>query len=121
MNKKTKNTLGIIFTIIVIALLNYKTIATLFKDILSQNGLNQYSGQIDSCLKSKESSVGERKVLGLEYACAIEVAATIYEKEPDKAIDLCKKYSPFPALSADPSSERIQISACKSSIEKHLK
>lgn len=117
MNKQHKNIIGILLTIGVIVLLSYKPLAKTFSELLQQNELNQYSQPIADCLKEKEAELGDRKVLGLEYGCAIEVAATIYQEDPEKAIRLCEKYSPLPTIPDYPTSGQINKEACKNSIE----
>lgn len=121
MKKKTKDIIITALIFLGISLLNYKSIASFFDNLAAQSNLNQYSEAINDCIKTEQEALGDKKVIGLEYSCAIKVASSIYKEDPDTAIELCKKYSILPVLPDDPTAGRVQTSACKSSIEKRLK
>lgn len=88
--------------------------------------LAPYAATISGCVQQKEAAANGQKIIGLDYSCAIETAATFYESDPEKAILLCKKYNPFfkPSGNTDDvfekSQEQIARAACRSSIERVL-
>jgi hypothetical protein len=92
------------------------------------SSLKQYQGEISRCAAEKQNAAGANKVVGLEYSCAIEVAATFYSAEPEKAIQLCLLYNPIMKLdlgskkdAAAKADEAISRAACKGSIEQAMK
>ncbi len=57
--------------------------------------LHEYDQDIQQCVKEKQKLLGDQKVVGIEYSCAIKKAATFYEEDPEKAIQLCMIYNPL--------------------------
>jgi hypothetical protein len=55
-------------------------------------------------------------IIGSEYDCAINIAATFYNEDPEKAIALCSKYS----LTFAPKTEYTD-NICKMQIEEIIK
>ncbi len=67
---------------------------------------------IQECVNNKKASLGNLQVIGLEFECALEAAASLYNQDPEKAIDICVKYNP----AGLPSSDSFVRNECKALI-----
>lgn len=63
---------------------------------------------VQECVQKVKAKLGNVQVLldnvqvvGLEFDCALELAAKIYGQDPEKAISLCVKYNPIGLLPDD--------------------
>lgn len=98
---------------------------SLLNNLKKSKQLNQYKGQIETCTVRKQAETNGKQVIGLDFSCAIDVAATLYANDPETAIDLCMKYNAL-APKGDPKDPYVRNltlihrSACRSSIEKRL-
>ncbi|HLD61147.1 MAG TPA: hypothetical protein VJA27_03400 [Patescibacteria group bacterium] len=104
-----------------------------FRSFQAEWPLRQYKKDISHCTEEAKKQLGNQKVFGLEYACAIEKAAAFYNTNPEQAIQLCMKYNPLfdiqlgreyssfePDDLAAQRDEQIVRVSCKVSIEKEL-
>lgn len=100
----------------------------------AERPLRQYKKNIANCVKDAKKQVGNEKVIGLEYSCAIQIAATFYAVDQEKALNLCMIYNPlfdvdigreYSSFNSDDlwaqKNEQIARVACKTSIERELK
>lgn len=103
----------------------FSGIKDLIRD-LSFNDLAQYRAPLKKCVDEKTLAASGTKIFGLEYECAIDVGATFYVQEPDKAIRLCKEFYPLrPAGGGDDFSRKyednLQTSVCRLAFERRIR
>jgi hypothetical protein len=136
MDKKKHSIWGIIGTILLIIFLGGSIIYKLKPQIAlftAEMALNEYSDDIAKCISETKAKTGDQKVVGIEYECAINVAATFYGTDPEKAINLCMINNPFFDIQPGRKyssgniedmyakrNETIARSSCISSIERRL-
>ncbi len=102
-----------IWTVLIIIFLAASFINKYGHEIVEWYKIQPYLTKVDDCYQ-EELAKTEEKVIGLDYSCAIDIAATVYGENPDLAIAICSKYGPLPE--DDP----IQISTCRHQIENRL-
>lgn len=122
-SSRIKNIVYWILAIILIGLLSfdswYPQILEMMEKMTQNRELVGYDAQVQKCLKEEQARLGGEVVIGLEYGCAIDVAATFFEEDPDLAVALCMKYSLV--QSEDEFLERVNKGACRLSISERLK
>ena len=88
--------------------------------------LKPYAKDIKKCLAQKEQETAGQAVVGLEYSCAVEIAAGFYGVDPEKAIRLCMAYNPVKKDYYDPNDafDRQELNtmniACRVSIRRAI-
>lgn len=100
----------------------YENLKPYITSVQESSELKEYKDDIEACLAEMESQ-SDNEVVGLEYSCAINVAATFYESDPEKAIKLCMSKNPFFDVQSGSDdiyaqrNEQLARSSCKASIE----
>lgn len=102
-----------IWTILLIIFFVASFISKYGDEIIDWYKIQPYQTKVDDCYQEKIAKT-EKKVIGLDYSCAVDIAAIVYEEDPDLAITICSKYG---LLSED---DPIQISTCRHQIEDRL-
>ena len=135
--EKKKSSFYTFATIVIVIITTgslYRNLAPQISSSLAEWSLRQEFGDsIKKCVEQKESTLNGKKVIGIEYSCAIQTASTIYDKDAKKAIDLCMIYNPLFDIQLNRSysstnpddlwaqkNENIAKGSCKSSIENLL-
>lgn len=93
---------------------NIKTIRQSFIDLEVSWRLRPYERRIKICLQENEKTLDEKKVIGIEYECAIRAASSFYEQDRELAIELCSRHRFFDAGNS------VMRPACISSIEQQV-
>ena len=97
--------------------MGYEKVKPLISSLNSELGLNKHRPAIEDCVSNKKVEFGSQEIIGLEYECAIDIAATFYNSEPEKAIELCVRNNVlFDGL--DENSARFARAVCRDEIEK---
>ncbi|MEK7528169.1 MAG: hypothetical protein AAB592_00180 [Patescibacteria group bacterium] len=102
-----------IWTILLIIFLAASFINKYGDKIVDWYKIQPYLAKVDDCYQEAIAKT-EKKVIGLDYSCAIDVAATIYEEDPDLAVAICSRYSFLPE------NEPLSASICRQQIEGEL-
>jgi len=118
MKKQTEKILGIIAIVLVILLLNYKSIKNYINDYTNSD---KNKTAINNCMEINRTGADNQTESKLEYDCAMETAAKMYNQEPDKAINLCMQYLPSFVSADDAEGQKIRKMSCQTIIEKRLK
>ena len=101
------------WTILLIIFITASFINKHGNEIVEWYKIQPYLKQVNNCYQ-EEAAKTEKIVVGLDYSCAIDIAATVYEEDSNLAIEICGKYSLLPE--DDP----IQASTCRHQIEDRL-
>ena len=125
---------GTFFLVIIIGSSIYDDIKPGITSFMAEWSLREYKKDITVCVANTKEQMGDKKIIGLEYECAINKAATFYNENPERAIQLCMIYNPlfdiklgreYSSINADDlyaqKNEQIVRTACKVSIEEELK
>lgn len=72
---------------------NRKALLDAAVDLKNNWRLAPYEKQVQECLvKARERTAGQ-KVVGLEFSCAIQIGREFYAKDPELAMELCRRHS----------------------------
>lgn len=127
---------GIMGTILLVFIIGgniYNELKPQIASFTAEWALREYKDDIAKCVSETKEELGDKKVVGLEYECAIKVASTFYNADSEKAIQLCMINNPlfniklgreYSTLDTDDlyaqKDEQIARISCKSSIERRL-
>lgn len=134
--KRKYNFWGIMGSILLIFIIGgniYDNLKPQIASFAAEWALREYKDDIATCVTETKKELGDKKVVGIEYECAISVASTFYNSDPEKAIQLCMVNNPFfdiqlgreySSLNTDDlyaqKNEQIARTSCKLSIERRL-
>lgn len=125
--------LGILFAVLIVGTNIYNNLKPKFISLTAENALHEYIDDISACVSTAKEKLGDKKVAGLEYDCAIHVASTFYHSDSEKAIQLCMIHNPFFDIQLEREysknntddlyarqDEQLARTSCQSSIERKL-
>lgn len=110
MNKKEKTNLIYYLPLIIFLTIGFIDKTNIIDNTKSYFKLKPYIQQVENCINNTD-----QKVIGNDISCAKEIGKKIYEKDPESAIQLCKKYSFVNTFSKETSE-----SVCKNFLELEL-
>ncbi len=111
----------LVFTFVIIGWPLVRVGGTWLSAFQKDQALKKYDGPIQRCVAAKQSV--SNPVIGLDYECAIDVAAGIYAQNSTEALELCKKYQSKinATLAIGLNNPTLAEALCRSQIEGRLK
>lgn len=117
MNKnRILNVLLILFVIISAANFLYAGFKPRITAFINEIALSESKQKVTECVAQKESELHGKKVIGLDFTCAIEVASDVNASDKEKSLQICMAYNPL-----TPTNEVLARTTCTTSIERKLR
>lgn len=100
-------------------------VSLFMKEYSAVSKMERYRPQVLACADQKRAEAAGRTIVGLEYECALDIAATFYAQDQATAIRLCQVFYPLPpTLNADKViaeyEQRMQTTVCRTQITARL-
>lgn len=121
----TNTLIGIVGALIIMGPGIYRVVRPEIDQTLMNWKLREFKPKIETCVKQKTQATEGQTIVGIDFECALDIAATIYSQDHEKALALCHKYSPFQSIYGGdrPSTridQQIQDASCELSIKERL-